>query len=116
MGQHRGIFPMLSLPDELLCKILSHIPQHNMLWCCLVCKKFLCLLFDLNRGVFEFNISDRNTVQSVLDCKEISSIITHLIIAHPHDSVDSCVKKIESPGDKGIFYKPKYLYKVSDKS
>ena len=97
--------PILKLPDELIYEILSHIPTEDMLMCSLICKKFLDVLLGLSHGVFELNLKNTtlvNYLPKVLDCKEISSIITHLIVTHPYDSTDSSVRKIISSREKGI--------------
>jgi hypothetical protein len=101
-------FPILKLPDELICEILSHIPTEDMFLCCLICKKFLDVLLGLSHGVFELNLKNTTSIKhlpKVLDCKQISSIITHLIVTHPHDSAYSSVRKIISSTEKGISYK-----------
>ena len=46
-------FPLLELPEELICAILSYLPREDRLWSCIVCKKFLKILFGLNNGIFE---------------------------------------------------------------
>ena len=102
MGNNK-VFPILKLPDELICEILSYLPKQDMLLNCLVCKKFFGLLYGLCHGVFEFNIKDANfanILRSILECQEISGFITHFIVTHPHDSTDTCVKKITSPTEK----------------
>ena len=99
--------PILKLPDELICEILSCVPKEDRLWCCLVCHKFFYLLFSLNSGVFDFNISDANYVknlQSLFECGEIAGMITHLMVSHPADSTETCLKKSTTETTKGIFY------------
>ena len=99
--------PILKLPDELICEILSYVPKEDRLWCCLVCQKFANLLFSLNCGVFDFNIDDANCIpnlQSLLECGEIAGMITHLMVSHPADSTETCLKKSTTETTKGIFY------------
>ena len=99
-------YHVLNLPDELICEILSRIPKEDRLMCCLVCKKFLDLLFSLTHGVFELNLKNLNSVKNlpmIMELKEISSLITHLIVTHPHESLYSSLQKIISPREKGIY-------------
>ena len=55
-------------------------------------------------GVFELfmtQMKSENLLNAILECEEISGIITHLIVTYPYESVTDCIEKITSSEIKG---------------
>ena len=97
-------FPLMELPEELISEILSYLPREDRLWSCIVCKRFLKILFGFNNGVFELFMSQTKLekhLKQILECKDISGIITHFIVTYPYESVTDCIEKITSSEVKG---------------
>ena len=101
------------LPEELISEILSYVPREDRLWSCMVCKRFLKILFGLNNGVFELFTAQTNALiqfDQMLDHPEVSEIITHFVVAYPYESIPNCIQEIISSEVKGILvWKEKYL-------
>ena len=100
-----SFFPLLELPDEIISEILSHLPRQDRLWCCMVCKRFLKLLFDLNNGIFELYVNQtnfENSLKQMLNCEEISGLITHFVVTYPYESIADVLQKVSNFEVKGI--------------
>ena len=94
-----------TLPEELISEILSYVPREDKLWICMVCKRFLKILFGLNNGVFELFTAQTNALfqfEQMLDHPEVSAIITHFVVVYPYESIPNCIQEIISSEVKGI--------------
>ena len=94
-----------SLPEELICEILSYVPREDKIWSCMVCKRFLKISFGLSNGVFELFTAQTNSFiqfEQMLHHPEFSEIITHFVVAYPYESIPDCIQEIISSEVKGI--------------
>ena len=102
--------PLLNLPEEIIALILSYIPRQDRLLCCIVCKRFLNILFGLNNGVFELFTSQINSIkcinnlEKVLHLEEISEIITHFVVTYPYESITEGIQEMISSEVKGTWF------------